>query len=214
MKRFTDYKVIFFDCDGVILNSNSIKCDAFDYVARNTGRENRIALLNYNKENGGISRYEKLRWFKHYLDDQGQSFDYSVALAEFSSYVREKLLSVESHLDSLDISVKLNQRWAIVSGGDEEELRDVFKSRGLDKWFDLGIHGSPATKYDIFEKFRNSGLDFSEAVFLGDSVLDYEVAKNFTLDFIFVTDWSDLTNFNDFCSHRQIQIINNLSVLF
>ena len=37
--NFQDYKTIVFDCDGVILNSNKLKTDAFRIVAKNYGDE-------------------------------------------------------------------------------------------------------------------------------------------------------------------------------
>ncbi|WP_433923969.1 hypothetical protein ACN06F_11900 [Vreelandella sp. 21] len=37
-------------------------------------------------------------------------------------------------------------RWLIVSGGDQAELCDVFASRGIAEWLNVGILGSPITK--------------------------------------------------------------------
>ena len=57
------YKTFIFDCDGVILNSNDIKTKSF----KNTlGEFNKFAVeefISYHKNNGGISRYEKIKYF-------------------------------------------------------------------------------------------------------------------------------------------------------
>ena len=59
-----NYSHLFFDCDGVILNSNKIKTDAFYKLALNLGELKAEQLVNYHLENGGISRYEKIKFFQ------------------------------------------------------------------------------------------------------------------------------------------------------
>ena len=58
-----EYNNIFFDCDGVILNSNSLKSDAFLFAVDSYGKNYAKKLLKYHQENGGISRYEKFKFF-------------------------------------------------------------------------------------------------------------------------------------------------------
>ena len=58
------YSHLFFDCDGVILNSNKIKTDAFYKLALNFGELQAQKLVNHHLENGGISRYEKIKFFQ------------------------------------------------------------------------------------------------------------------------------------------------------
>lgn len=47
--------------------------------------------------------------------------------------------------------------WLVVSGGDHEELRDVFAWRGIAEWFNGGIFGSPDTKDEIVARELGSG---------------------------------------------------------
>ena len=53
------YKSIVFDCDGVILNSNSIKTQAFYDTTAFLGVDVANELKNYHLANGGVSRYYK-----------------------------------------------------------------------------------------------------------------------------------------------------------
>ena len=55
--NLSSYKTIIFDCDGVILNSNKIKTEAFYNVTATYGIEAANELVSYHKLNGGISRY-------------------------------------------------------------------------------------------------------------------------------------------------------------
>mgnify|MGYP002280379498 CR=1 FL=1 len=49
------YNTLVFDCDGVILNSNSIKTEAFYQTALPHGEDAAQVLRDYHLCNGGIS---------------------------------------------------------------------------------------------------------------------------------------------------------------
>ncbi len=59
------YSTLVFDCDGVVLDSNRVKTEAFRIAAGLWGAEPASALVAYHVANGGISRYVK---FAHFLD--------------------------------------------------------------------------------------------------------------------------------------------------
>ena len=54
-------KAIFFDFDGVILESVSIKGDVFQKLFADYP-EHLAEILNYHLENGGVSRYDKFEY--------------------------------------------------------------------------------------------------------------------------------------------------------
>ena len=58
-----DYPTYVFDCDGVILDSNSLKSEAFRALASPFGAAAADALLEYHHRHGGVSRQQKLAWF-------------------------------------------------------------------------------------------------------------------------------------------------------
>jgi len=62
IKKITIYKTLVFDCDGVVLNSNKIKTQAFYEATKQFGHESAQALVDYHVANGGISRYAKFEW--------------------------------------------------------------------------------------------------------------------------------------------------------
>ena len=57
------YKTLVFDCDGVVLNSNSVKTSAFYKAALAYGEVAATALVEYHVANGGVSRYKSSRIF-------------------------------------------------------------------------------------------------------------------------------------------------------
>ena len=58
-----NYKTIIFDCDGVVLNSNAIKTNAFYKLSKPFGDASAKTFIDFHKNNGGISRYKKFDYF-------------------------------------------------------------------------------------------------------------------------------------------------------
>jgi phosphoglycolate phosphatase-like HAD superfamily hydrolase len=51
------------------------------------------------------------------------------------------------------------------------------------------------------------------ALFLGDSKYDYRSSTHNGMDFIFVSDWTEVPDWNEFCKDYDIKSIGNLSDL-
>ena len=56
-------KNIFFDFDGVIAESVSAKTDAFEEMYLPYGKDIAAKVVEYHKLHGGVSRYEKFKYF-------------------------------------------------------------------------------------------------------------------------------------------------------
>ena len=63
MIELSKYNSLIFDCDGVILNSNKIKTNAFRKVLKQYHQKAVDEFIKYHLSNGGISRYEKFKFF-------------------------------------------------------------------------------------------------------------------------------------------------------
>ncbi len=65
MRSLAEYKTLVFDCDGVVLNSNQLKIQAYFDVAIKFGANETQAqaLVNHHVKLGGISRYPKFEYF-------------------------------------------------------------------------------------------------------------------------------------------------------
>ena len=61
--KLKHFSTLIFDCDGVILNSNKVKSDAFFNVTSCFSESAAKDLVSYHKLNGGVSRYEKFNYF-------------------------------------------------------------------------------------------------------------------------------------------------------
>ena len=100
----------------------------------------------------------------------------------------------------------------VASGGDEKELNHLFKEKKINHFFDLGIYGSPTSKHEIIE-LQQKKLNFSPALFLGDSLYDIQTAQKYNLDFIFVSGWTDLSDWKKICADGEIMTIERINDL-
>jgi len=214
------YKSIIFDCDGVILNSNEIKTESFRKVLSEFDTNAVKEFINYHKNNGGISRYIKLDHFlteilPKYSEAPLNKKDKLLSLlTDYGKECKKSLLNCEVAKDLAKLkALTYNIPWIIVSGSDQKELRDIFKNKNLSKFFNGGIFGSPEKKIDIIKREEKDGLINYPSIFLGDSKVDYLVAKNLNIDFLFVTEWTDFNDFNSYCKENSIEMIGSVSDL-
>ena len=96
MLNCTNYDCLIFDCDGVILDSNLLKSRAFSDALPDEQPELVKLFVDYHKQHGGISRYEK---FKYYFTVIQNCTDaekkIKEALLRFALIVKKGLLTCE-----------------------------------------------------------------------------------------------------------------------
>lgn len=200
------YKTLIFDCDGVVLNSNKVKTQAFFNAALPYGEAAAQALADYHVTNGGVSRYLKFATFLHdMLPESTVGPGLNELLAAYAEEARKGLMACEvaEGLETLRKNTP-EARWLIVSGGDQDELRYIFAHRGLAKFFDGGIFGSPATKDEILARELKYGNILLPALFLGDSRYDHQAASAADIDFAFISQWTEFNDWKNYCDTNKI----------
>lgn len=203
MQSISSYKAIVFDCDGVILDSNHIKTEAFMSVVAPYGRKAAEELVRFHQVNGGVSRYKK---FAYFLNEIFPKYGEGCAAPDIDQLLDSYARCVRSGLKRCSIALGLSEfreatrgaSWFVVSGGDQSELREVFAERGIDYFFDGGIFGSPDTKEEILKRELKLGRLQKPALFIGDSRYDHVAASKVGLDFVFLCGWSEMPGWRDF----------------
>jgi phosphoglycolate phosphatase-like HAD superfamily hydrolase len=175
------YKVIFWDFDGVLMNSNEIRDLGFVRVLSDYSKQEIDQLLKYHQKNGGLSRYVKFRYFFEEVLGENISEDEIYNWSEKFSVIMKELLVDESLLINETIQfVKKeyeNREMHIVSGSDQSELRYICKQLDIAKYFD-SINGSPTSKNELVESIlKKENYSLEECVLVGDSVNDKVAAK-------------------------------------
>lgn len=200
-----EFETLLFDCDGVLLDSNQVKTDAFFSVCRRYGDQAARGLVDYHQKNGGISRYQKFKYFLSEIVGVEPTIpELQELLDAFAIEIREGLrtCAVAQGIELLKMRSR-GARWAVVSGGDQSELRKVFKEKGIDWLFDANIFGSPDSKDVIVEREINLRNFRQPILFIGDSKYDYEIARKFGLSFLFLYQWTEFLEWKNYQNIQQ-----------
>jgi phosphoglycolate phosphatase-like HAD superfamily hydrolase len=211
------YKFIVFDCDGVVLDSNVVKTEAYFRTAKNLGATDAQAqaLVDYHVKLGGISRYHKFEWYLcEVLQQPVTDVAIQALLDEFARELEVGLMEcpIAEGLRALrDATPGVN--WMILSGGDQQEIRTLFAKRNLSHFFNGGLFGSPDNKDTVLSREKLNGNLQLPALFIGDSKYDFEAATRAGLDFVFLSDWTEVADWEDYCKVHGIQVRNNISNL-
>lgn len=215
MRALPEYRTLVFDCDGVVLNSNQVKTEAFYQAALPYGEAAAQALVDYHVANGGVSRYRKFEYLIGELLALPESLELLDALLKRYAalvYVGLRSCAVAPGLHALRERLP-DANWLIVSGGDQLELREVFVERGLAPLFDGGIYGSPDAKDLILARELARGNIRTPALFLGDSRFDHKCATAAGLDFVFLSGWSEFTGWAEYFSANRVVARESLAAL-
>lgn len=216
--NLNNYELYVFDCDGVILDSNQLKSKAFRLTLEDYPKNYVDYFIAYHELNGGISRHIKFEYFlRNILEKQNFQEELSALLKKFSLVSMEILFKEAKLIPGVrDFLKKLNKekKYVIVcSGTDEIDLKEILASKNIDHYFSH-IYGSPKTKKEILLKalteYKNHKI---QGIFFGDAYSDYEAAKKFQLDFIFVSYNSDWKNIAKMPYYKNLKRIHSFRCL-
>jgi phosphoglycolate phosphatase-like HAD superfamily hydrolase len=198
-----------FDCDGVILQSNELKTEAFREVAARHDTAAAEQLVEFHRRHGGVSRYRK---FRHLFEEilGWSDFDeaYADALARFAEIVSSGMRScpeVPGVREFLEEIAPTGQVF-VASGSDEIELREVLRDRDLARYF-VDIFGSPRTKREIVSGILSMpGLPAGRKVFVGDSEIDYRTASEFGFEFLMISGYTEWAGWRGVVPDHSVRI--------
>lgn len=180
-------KNIFFDFDGVILDSVDCKTRAFEDMYMQYGQEIANQVKKYHLENGGVSRFEKFRyWHKKHLGIEITNEQLNNLSEDFSSRVVDQVVKSGEIKGSLGFIKKNHQKYRfwIITGTPTTEMNQVADKIGITPYF-IGIYGSPEKKkHWVDHLLKKHQLHPNETLFLGDATTDFEAAQCGKLHFV------------------------------
>ena len=182
-------KSIIFDFDGVILDSNKIKSNAFTklFKDKNKNQENLDMIIRYHKDNMGISRNKKIKfYYENILKQKITNKEVDKIASDYSKLVFNKIIKTKFISGSKYFLSKNFKRYLffVSSGTPENELINICEKRKIDKYF-TGIYGSPDNKEKHIKRImKKYSLKENEVIFIGDALADYNAAVKNKIFFI------------------------------
>ncbi len=183
-----EIKTIFWDFDGVILDSNHVREQGFREVLKEYPKDQVEQLIAYHSKNGGLSRYVKFRYFlEEILSQEATDLQIERMAMAFSQIMKELLVDKENLIQETVNFIRKNHhnyRMFVTSGSDQKELRFLCVALELSTYFE-GIYGSPKPKTIwIKELLEQHQLRPNECVIIGDSINDYEAGMDNHINFM------------------------------
>lgn len=172
-------KAIIFDFDGVILESASIKTNAFAEVVKDFPKDVAAEFVSYHMSHMGISRYVKFRYLVEKILHEQYTEEKGNELADrFSSIVFNRVMEcsfVPGAKEFLE-GYSSNYDMYIASGTPDAEMQEIIDKRELREYF-CGVYGTPLKKRDIIQKIMSDHeYNKDEVVFVGDANTDMDAA--------------------------------------
>lgn len=219
MKNFNilDYDCVIFDCDGVLLDINKQKIEAFKHSVEGYPLEIVSSFGEYCANSFGVSRYVKFKdFFRLFANEDFDENKYQLMLKNYSEicmlhYLKCEIIEdVEILLENLRLN---NIKLFVASGSDQNELRKVFDIRNLKYYFEK-IYGSPTPKEKIISEIINDN-NFEKILFIGDAISDMNAAVSCNIDFIYMSMYTvQSTSQHDICINNSIKHIKRIDELF
>ena len=181
------YSTIFWDFDGVILNSNEVRTEGFKYIFDSYSKKHIDMLINYHTINGGLSRYEKIEYFSQKILDKKLNEQEKKQYAElYGNYCRERLcdknLLIKNSINFISENHK-NFDFHLVSASDEKELIYLCSNLNIKKYF-KSISGSPVNKIENIKRLlKSNNYIESKCCLIGDSINDKVAAIENSISF-------------------------------
>lgn len=185
-----DIKNIIFDFDGVIADTLEIKAEAFQHCYNKYSDKDSINynIRNYHLKNGGVSRFDKFRYFhKNILNREISTFEIKALSKKFDKYVNSRISNLdatENFINFINKCNKKNLNLFISSAASKKNIKTFLNSKAIFGYFNE-IFDQTTNKTDhiikIKMKYKSNTVN---TLFIGDSKSDVEVAFENNLNII------------------------------
>jgi len=178
-------KVIVLDFDGVIVESNKIKHQAFSELFSGFPEHNEI--MSYHLSHNAVNRHAK---FRHIIENiLKKKYDEKLAkkwALKFSELTRDKIIKCPYVDGAVDFIDYFSNRYPlyIASATPLDELKIILEGRGISQYF-KGVYGAPMPKTEMLRDIaqKESAVP-KEILYIGDSREDYETSSELGCVFI------------------------------
>lgn len=180
-------KTIFWDFDGVISESLDVKTKAFYDLYLPYGKEIAEKVKQHHLDNGGMSRFEKFKYYhSNFLGYEIDENKIKELANQFSSLVLQGVIEAEEVKGVRTVLEKYykTMNFFVVTGTPTKESELIINKKKMSQYF-ISICGSPKKK-DVWceELIKQYDLQPSEILFIGDANSDFNAATKNKLNFL------------------------------
>tara|TARA_B110000444_G_scaffold260300_1_gene306751 strand:- start:353 stop:985 length:633 start_codon:yes stop_codon:yes gene_type:complete len=207
----SDYKVIFWDFDGVIKESLAAKTQSFRELFNYAGIDFMNRVETHHLENGGMSRFQKIPLYLSWLDKNTDD-NVNEYLDRFKKMTVKKVISSDWVVGAKEYIVKNSNKifFYIVTGTPEEEIKFILKELNLMHCFS-GCYGSPSKKEDIIlSVLGDNNFQKKDCIMVGDAIIDKEAAEKNNINFLLRLHEDNVSLFKDYTGAKVFNFKNEL----
>ena len=190
-------KNVILDFDGTIADSVQIKTVAFGDLYSQYGESVQNQVVSYHKSNGGVSRFDKIKFFEEKILNQNVSKKKVLELSNrFSKLVVDKVVASKYIIGAYDFIIYNYDKYNlhISTATPSSEIQTILKKKGIISFF-KSVHGSPLSKSKHVKMIlKQNNYDIKETIYVGDSESDRIAAKDNNIKFIGISEDSFKNN--------------------
>jgi len=185
-KLVKEFKIVFWDFDGVIKDSVKVKSLGYEKLFSSFGQEVVQRVNQHHESNGGISRFVKIQIYLIWAGQTPQPEKVQEYCDRFSNLVQQAVIDspwVPGVLEYLR-SYYAHQCFILITGTPQQEIEQILQSLKITHFFSE-VHGAPKRKMDtiddVLKRLRFSG---NQGLVIGDSEIDLEAAEKNNVSFL------------------------------
>lgn len=178
---------MFWDFDGVIKETVSLKGEAFAELFKDHGQELVTKIRKHHASHGGVSRLEKIPLYLGWAGLAQDSENIRLFCERYSEMVLKKVIEapwVPGAKEFLRHN-PFQQKFYLVTATPQPEIEAILAALGLGLIF-AEVLGAPVKKADAIRKvLAVSQIQKEKCLFIGDSLSDKQAAAAVNIPFLF-----------------------------
>jgi phosphoglycolate phosphatase-like HAD superfamily hydrolase len=175
----SDWQALFFDFDGVLVDSVEVKTRAFGRLFEPFGQEIMARVVEHHRRHSGVTRVDKFRhYYREFLRQPLSEEGLAELCRRFARLVVDEVIAAPEipGAEAFLRAVQGQLPCFVVSAAPENEVQEIVERRGWTSYF-REVCGAPRSKRDnlgtLIEKYS---LSPQQCWFFGDAESDYRAA--------------------------------------
>ena len=181
-----EYKIIFWDFDGVIKDSVTVKSMGYEQLFMPYGEDVVDKVRQHHKAHGGVSRFEKIPLYLSWAGEPVEIDQIKSFCEKFSDLVQQAVIDapwVPGVRDYLQAN-HTRQYFVLMTATPQEEIEQILHTLGITHCF-REVYGAPTAKAMVVsDVLKRLHCPPEQALVVGDSDTDLSAAEENNVVFL------------------------------